>query len=141
MYVSIELGQQFLSHCYYTIIIYRYSGERVAQLTCSINLELPKEAIVVGTKGTLKLPAPFWCPTKLETPSVSKQTVYHWYNYYVGPACCQFVGSVSQTSPHHDVWGYMYCGSRLNSACKLSNRMHRFLFVPCSGYLWRVLNW
>jgi hypothetical protein len=49
----------------------RYSGERVAQLTCSINLELPKEAIVVGTKGTLKLPAPFWCPTKLETPSVS----------------------------------------------------------------------
>ena len=48
-------------------------------MTCSINLELPKEAIVIGIKGTLKLPVPFWCPTKLETPSVSVQTVYHWY--------------------------------------------------------------
>ena len=48
----------------------RYSGEKVAQLICSINLKLPKEAIVVGTKGTLKLPSPFWCPTKLETPTI-----------------------------------------------------------------------
>ena len=55
-------------------------------MTCSINLELPKEAIVVGTKGTLKLPAPFWCPTKLETPSVSIQypskqySIIIWYS-------------------------------------------------------------
>ena len=51
-------------------LIFRYSGERVAQLTCSVNLDLPNEATVVGTKGALKLPGPFWCPTKLETPSV-----------------------------------------------------------------------
>ena len=50
--------------------VYRYSGERVAHLTCSINLALPNEAIVVGTKGSLKLPAPFWCSTKLETNTV-----------------------------------------------------------------------
>ena len=50
--------------------MYRYSGERVAHLTCSINLALPNEAIVVGTKGSLKLPAPFWCSTKLETNTV-----------------------------------------------------------------------
>ncbi len=49
----------------------KYPGERVAQLTCTTCLALPNEAIVVGTKGMLKLPSPFWCPTKLETPSVS----------------------------------------------------------------------
>lgn len=46
--------------------------EAGAQLTCSINLELPNDAIAVGTNGILKLPAPFRCPTKLETRSFSK---------------------------------------------------------------------
>ena len=43
----------------------------MAQLTCSIDLELPNEGIVVGTKGTLKLPASFWCPSELQTPKVA----------------------------------------------------------------------
>ena len=70
----------FIPNNYHYPLQYRYSGERAAQLTCSINLELPKEAIVVGTKGTLKLPAPFWCPTKLETPSVSVANTAYYLN-------------------------------------------------------------
>ena len=55
------------------VITLKYPGERVAQLLCGFCLEPTKEAVVIGTKGTLKLPAHFWCPTKLETPSVSRR--------------------------------------------------------------------
>ncbi len=53
--------------CYFPC---RYSRQRVAQLTCSFNLNLPGEAHFIGTEGVLKLPQTFWCPSKLETPSV-----------------------------------------------------------------------
>ena len=59
----------------FATITLRYSGERVAQLTSSICLDLPNEAVVVGTKGRLKLHSPFWCPTKLETPTVSDSSL------------------------------------------------------------------
>lgn len=55
----------------FAAITLKYSGERVAQLSCSIGVDLVNEAVVIGTKGKLKLPYPFWCPTKLETPEVS----------------------------------------------------------------------
>lgn len=32
-----------------------YSGGRIATLTANINADLPSEAVVVGTKGTLKV--------------------------------------------------------------------------------------
>ena len=44
----------------------------MAQLACSVNLQMENTAMVVGTKGVLKLLTPFWCPTKLETPTVSE---------------------------------------------------------------------
>ena len=66
-------------HCSFTVlgvdefaaITLKYSGQRVAQLSCSVGVDLVNDALVVGTKGTLKLPSPFWCPTKLEKPDVS----------------------------------------------------------------------
>ena len=54
------------------ILCIRYRGERVAQLMCSIDLDTPGEAVVVGTKGSLKLPKPFYRSTKLETSTVSQ---------------------------------------------------------------------
>ena len=56
-------------------ITLKYSGQRVAQLMCSLAYNTPNEAIVLGTKGQLKLPVPFWCPTKLDTPEVSEPCV------------------------------------------------------------------
>eukprot|EP00731_Ephydatia_muelleri_P016825 Em0009g1249a len=53
----------------FAAITLKYSGERVAQLTSTIGINLKMDAIVVGTKGTLKVPFPFWCPSKLETPA------------------------------------------------------------------------
>ena len=64
-----DIGPTGVDQC--AAITLKYPGERVAQLMCGFCLEPPKEAVVIGTKGTLKLPARFWCPTKLETPSVS----------------------------------------------------------------------
>ncbi len=61
----------------YMFMYIRYSGERVAHLACSTNLQMKNEAVVVGTKGIIKVPNPFWCPTKLEAPSVSKNLSYY----------------------------------------------------------------
>ena len=52
----------------FAAITLKYSGERVAQLTSTIGLNLKMDAVVVGTKGTLRLPFPFWSPSELDTP-------------------------------------------------------------------------
>ena len=52
-------------------ITLKYSGQRVAQLSCSIGVDLINDAVVYGTKGKMKLPSPFWCPSILETADVS----------------------------------------------------------------------
>ncbi|KAL5497634.1 hypothetical protein EMCRGX_G014143, partial [Ephydatia muelleri] len=53
----------------FAAITLKYSGERVAQLTSTVGLNLKMDAVVVGTKGTLRLPFPFWCPSSLVTPT------------------------------------------------------------------------
>ncbi len=58
----------------HTITEFRYSGGRMAQMTCSCNLELPKEAVISGTKGSIKVDVPFWCPTNMTTPKASKES-------------------------------------------------------------------
>jgi len=52
--------------CHYTLFS---TGNRVANLTCSINLNLPKQAQICGSKGIMTLTEPFWCTTTLQTPS------------------------------------------------------------------------
>ena len=49
------------------VITLTYSGGRIAQLSCSISYDISCDAVICGTKGDLRLPHPFWCPTKLET--------------------------------------------------------------------------
>jgi len=46
-----------------------YKNGRTATLVTHGRVRLPNEAHVVGTKGTIKVPMRFWCPTELETPS------------------------------------------------------------------------
>ncbi|XP_029000334.1 trans-1,2-dihydrobenzene-1,2-diol dehydrogenase-like isoform X2 [Betta splendens] len=43
----------------------KYSKNRLAVLTCSLRMELPNDAVIVGTKGTIRVPYPVWCPTSL----------------------------------------------------------------------------
>ena len=50
------------------VITLTYSKGEIAQLSCSISYSMSCDAIICGTKGDLRLPHPFWCPTKLETP-------------------------------------------------------------------------
>lgn len=52
----------------FATITLTYQNGGIAQLTCSIAYDLSCDAVICGTKGDLKLPHPFWCPTKLETP-------------------------------------------------------------------------
>ena len=59
------------------VITLTYAGGRIAQLTCSISYDIACDAVVCGTKGELRLPHPFWCPTKLASPEgvYEKETV------------------------------------------------------------------
>lgn len=50
------------------VITLTYGSGGIAQLSCSISYSMACDAVVCGTKGELKLPHPFWCPTRLETP-------------------------------------------------------------------------
>ena len=50
------------------VITLTYSGGRIAQISCSISYDISCDAVICGTEAELRLPHPFWCPTKLESP-------------------------------------------------------------------------
>ena len=50
------------------VITLTYSGDRIAQISCSISYDISCDAVICGTEAELRLPHPFWCPTKLESP-------------------------------------------------------------------------
>ena len=52
-----------------TAITLKYKGGRMAQISCGIGYDSPREATIVGQKGTIKVPFPFWCPKRLILPS------------------------------------------------------------------------
>ncbi|KAM9860934.1 trans-1,2-dihydrobenzene-1,2-diol dehydrogenase [Aulostomus maculatus] len=47
------------------VVTLKFSNNRMAVFTCSSGLQLPNDAIIVGTKGTIRIPAHMWCPTSL----------------------------------------------------------------------------
>lgn len=48
------------------VLVLKFSGNRLAISTCSITMTLSCEAVITGTKGTIKIPNHMWCPTTLE---------------------------------------------------------------------------
>ncbi|CAK9304752.1 unnamed protein product [Gordionus sp. m RMFG-2023] len=44
----------------------QYSGERIATFQVTCMNEVPNEAIICGTKGTIKIHRPFWCSNSME---------------------------------------------------------------------------
>lgn len=59
-----HLNADEVDECVSTTLV--YSKGRTATLLTHARVFLPNEAIIIGTKKTLKLPDLFWCPTKLE---------------------------------------------------------------------------
>ncbi|KAK2853566.1 hypothetical protein Q5P01_006227 [Channa striata] len=47
------------------VVTLKFSKNRMAVFTCSSGLQLPNDAIIVGTKGTIRVPSNMWCPTSL----------------------------------------------------------------------------
>ncbi|XP_038158904.1 trans-1,2-dihydrobenzene-1,2-diol dehydrogenase-like [Cyprinodon tularosa] len=47
------------------IVSLKYSEKKMAVCTFSSSMQLPNEAIIVGTKGTIQIPVRMWCPTSL----------------------------------------------------------------------------
>ncbi|KAK3875566.1 hypothetical protein Pcinc_008182 [Petrolisthes cinctipes] len=46
-----------------------YSDGRIASISASFVADLPSEAFIIGSKGTIKIPYPMWCPETIEGPS------------------------------------------------------------------------
>ncbi|KAF3843015.1 hypothetical protein F7725_001864 [Dissostichus mawsoni] len=63
---------QATGHCIDTgvdgtaVLVLKFSGNRLAICTCSITMMLTCDAVITGTKGTIKIPDHMWCPTSLE---------------------------------------------------------------------------
>lgn len=47
------------------VVTLTFSRNRIAVCICSVAAQLPNEAVIVGTKGSIKIPANMWCPTSL----------------------------------------------------------------------------
>uniref|UniRef100_A0A3Q3X8B6 Trans-1,2-dihydrobenzene-1,2-diol dehydrogenase n=1 Tax=Mola mola TaxID=94237 RepID=A0A3Q3X8B6_MOLML len=45
------------------VVTLKYSKNRMAVFTCSSGLKLPNDAIIVGTKGIIRVGYNMWCPT------------------------------------------------------------------------------
>ncbi|XP_042344919.1 trans-1,2-dihydrobenzene-1,2-diol dehydrogenase isoform X1 [Plectropomus leopardus] len=43
----------------------KFSNNRMAVFSCSSGVKLPNDAIIVGTKGIIRIPDHMWCPTSL----------------------------------------------------------------------------
>lgn len=56
------------------VVTLKFSKNRMAVFTCSLSMQLPNDAIIVGTKGTIRIPEHMWCPTSLEVNG--KETQY-----------------------------------------------------------------
>ncbi|TFJ96363.1 adrenodoxin-like [Platysternon megacephalum] len=48
-----------------TSVILNYAGKRQAVLSCTMRTELPNQAWICGTKGSIELPAPWYAPTTM----------------------------------------------------------------------------
>ncbi|XP_046388285.1 trans-1,2-dihydrobenzene-1,2-diol dehydrogenase-like [Ischnura elegans] len=55
-----------------TSVVITYPRGQTATLVTHARVELPNEALVVGTKGSMKLSSPFWSPTNLRTPEKTR---------------------------------------------------------------------
>ncbi|XP_056145691.1 trans-1,2-dihydrobenzene-1,2-diol dehydrogenase-like [Lampris incognitus] len=70
---------QATGHCIDTgvdgtvVLVLKFSGNRMAVCTCSITMMLTNDAVITGTKGTIKVPRHMWCPTALEVNGKEKQ--------------------------------------------------------------------
>lgn len=47
------------------VVTLKYSKNRMAVFTCSAGVQLPNDAVITGTKGSIKVPSLMWCPTSL----------------------------------------------------------------------------
>lgn len=43
----------------------KYSDGRIATGGCHLAIKMANECNIVGTKGKIRIPEPFWCPTKV----------------------------------------------------------------------------
>ncbi|KAJ7985969.1 hypothetical protein DPEC_G00345970 [Dallia pectoralis] len=56
------------------VVTLKFSRNRMAVFTCCIQDTFPNDALIVGTKGTIRVPQHFWCPTSLVVNG--KETTY-----------------------------------------------------------------
>jgi predicted dehydrogenase len=121
-----------------TAMIFKYAGGRLAQLACAVRTEMPQEAVIMGTKGRIKIAPTWWKPERF-TLTVSGQPVQvfelpftgNGYNYEAMEVMrCLRAGLLeSPIMPHDETlsimqtldavrapWGLVYPGEKSSKA-------------------------
>ncbi|KAJ8247941.1 hypothetical protein GJAV_G00252340 [Gymnothorax javanicus] len=55
------------------VVVLKFSKNRMAICDFSIAVAMMKDATICGTKGTIRVPSPMWCPTHLEVNGQESQ--------------------------------------------------------------------
>ncbi|KAJ8247940.1 hypothetical protein GJAV_G00252330 [Gymnothorax javanicus] len=55
------------------VVVLKFSENRMAICSCSIAVMMSNDATICGTKGTIRVPSPMWCPTRLEVNGQESQ--------------------------------------------------------------------
>ncbi|XP_067001941.1 trans-1,2-dihydrobenzene-1,2-diol dehydrogenase [Anabrus simplex] len=55
--------------------IFTYENGKTAVLSTHARAQFPNEALVIGTKGTARVPNPFWCPTQVSLPDKTSEFI------------------------------------------------------------------
>jgi dihydrodiol dehydrogenase / D-xylose 1-dehydrogenase (NADP) len=61
----------------HTTAILDFGSGRQASITCAIDCALPNEVFVTGTRGTIHIPSPMWCPETFSVTDSSGTTMAH----------------------------------------------------------------
>lgn len=72
------------------VVTLKFSNNRLAVFTSSSVVQLPNSAIVVGTKGTIRIPDHMWCPTLIDVNG--KVTQYPLPEPYLPINCIKSTG-------------------------------------------------
>jgi len=56
-----------------TAIVLKYPGSKMAMVSTSALADMNNDAVIWGTKGSIRIVDPFWCPTKVVCNNVTKE--------------------------------------------------------------------
>eukprot|EP00967_Tisochrysis_lutea_P071779 scaffold95484_cov27-Tisochrysis_lutea.AAC.1 len=75
--VSYDLDRQS-GHDTHVAATVRFGSGGIGTLECSLKHASPREAVICGTRGVIRIPFPFWCPTRFTIQRMEGPASQRW---------------------------------------------------------------